>query len=164
MTFSLVECSLQNCTVKHNQQRAEITHRGITSFRASQWVCWSTGSLSVGWMHHSSVEFFVYSFFFPFIYLFFLHTKGQAFSCPFLSLSSFTKIYIGWRGFQVLESCVEWADMQLIAQNDAEDLNRKLNFMRLAKHCTAFGCKQEASVTYGSLVWKQLLLSASPFP
>lgn len=44
-----------------------------------------------------------------------------------------------------------------VAKTVAEHLNRKLYFMWLAKHCSAFGCIQEASITHWSSVWKRFL-------
>lgn len=51
--------------------------------------------------------------------------------------------------------------MQLATETEAEYLNRKLNFMWLAKHRSTLGCIQEASVTHWSSVWKRFTLRAS---
>lgn len=47
--------------------------------------------------------------------------------------------------------------MHLAAVTEATYLNRKLNFMWLPKHCSAFGCIQEASITRSLSVCKRLL-------
>lgn len=58
--------------------------------------------------------------------------------------------------------CTELLDMQLAIETEAEYLNRKLNFMWLAKHCRAFEHIQEVPSmlclkTYSLCLWAILL-------
>lgn len=48
-------------------------------------------------------------------------------------------------------------NVHLATEIEAEYLNRKLNFMWLAKYCSALVCIQEASITHCSSVWKRSL-------